>query len=197
MKSKLDTILWDFMQDLDEFWQDYLLSQFHQRKLRPDMTLKEALSSMDSEDDYHISIFEQFLSQISAPRELLGEPLVIKLDSEPINTNGKNWRDVSAYQEEKKTKSYDDIGLPLNELKRFCSDDELNELEYIIAKLFCGWFTDVGAIQRKLWTLINGESMINSPDPHASARARENSIAHSTKSLDLVNSILSRLKKSS
>jgi len=195
MKSKLETQLWDFMTELDEFWQDYLLNLFTQRILRPDMTLKDSMEVMDGLDDHSIDVFEQFLENIAAPRQELGKPVVINLNTEPPKKSEK--RDLVVFKGQDTSKGYDDIGIPMNDLKRLCTPEELEELEYILARLFAGWFTDIGTIQRKLWTLTHGESMISSQNHVASMAGQSNSKKHAVTSLGLLNSILAKMKKPS
>lgn len=196
MTPRLEMQLWDFMPELDESTQDYLLNFFHNKILTPDMLLKDAMNVIDNCDDYHYALFEKILEQLSVDRKL-DDALVIKLGDNPIKHSGGEWRGLIAYKEEEKTKSYDDMGIPIENLKRICCDDELNELEYALAKLFCGWFSDIGLIQRKLWTLINAPSMISSPDGQRAQNAQLNSKAQATKSLELINRLVDKLKKPS
>lgn len=191
MKSKLETQLWDFMTELDEFWQDYLLNLFSQKILRPDMTLKDAIEAMDGVDELSTDIFETFLANISTSKRELDKPVVINLNTEPPKRAEK--RDLFVFKDQDIVKSYDNIGIPMNDLKRLCTPDEIEELNYILARLFIGWFTDVGAVQRKLWTIINSESRISSNSP----MAQSNSKAHASASLELLNSILAKMKKPS
>jgi len=191
MKSKLDTQLWDFMTELDEFWQDYLINLFAQKILRADMTLKDAIEAMDGVDELSTNIFEKFLGKISISKRELDKPVVINLNTEPRKRAEK--RDLFVFKAENIVKSYDDIGVPMNDLRRLCMPGEIEELDYILARLFVGWFTDVGAVQRKLWTIIHGQSRISSNSP----MAQSNSTAHATASLELLSSILAKMKKPS